>query len=192
MAGVQYFNTPSSQIRKQRNLFLGASRFEPNVTAAMTRSALGVWYRALVASTAYSLVADLDQVMTDWWSEKINYTNAGNPQTELSIESAVALYTVAGAALTSATLGVTQSVYPGIGTGPEPPAATAPTVTALIAAAAIPTAISADIVAGTVSSPYNSQITLSSSQILTEVLFTTPASCTVNFYGVLLNILYNQ
>lgn len=106
----------------------------------------------------------------------------------LQINSVDVIYTVGTLAVTSATLGLTQTKFGAAGAG-----ATAPVVANIIALAAngLPVAVAANPVTTRIAVPTPAMIILPETEIILNVNFVTPATSTVTFYGVNMNVSYN-
>jgi hypothetical protein len=108
----------------------------------------------------------------------------------ITINSVDVIYQVGTLALTSATVGLTATVFglPGAG-------ATAPVVTSLIALAVngLPVAVAANPVTTRVAviTAQQAMIVTPETEVLLNVNFVTPATSTVKLYGAVLNIQFN-
>lgn len=181
------YSPSSNQVQKKMSLFLAATDFNVSGTATLTRGAKGIWYWAQGASLTVDYAANLNQVVQNYVSALINYglTPATYPNAEIGIDSATAMYLVSTASLTSATLGVSSSVFPTSGV------AAAPTVTDLLTPTALPLVFGANLYSSQVAPANNGLLAYPNSELLTELVIVTPASSTFRLYGVLLSLLYN-
>lgn len=192
--GVDYLGRP-------RQLFIGASEFRPTgATAAnanLTKLAAGTYAQVLAASQTTTLIADLGQPLSNVLLPPLPpqgggpaiYTQATYNNTGISagvgFVSVVPIFKIIGAALTSGSVGLTSTAWPATLTAANP------TVVNLLATTALATAVNANIYSPVVPVTTTTPVSTSLSQVLAEINFTTPAGSTVNFYGVLLNILVN-
>lgn len=184
MGGVNYKQGQSSQITKRGRIFLGVDDFRNTGTATLTRTGKGNWNYALGNSATVVFMSTLRQILSEFSSSVINYQLGVNPNGAMSINSAAAIYSVAGLALTTGTLGISQAVFPASGV------ATVPTVTDLIAPTNLTLATNANLYNVTVTPANPSLLVLATGEQILEVAMSTGVTGTAAFYGVLLDLMY--
>lgn len=176
---------------KPGQLFLAANKFIGS-GFVLTRTAKGNWAQHLAASLTGLLVADLGLILSQTQLPSspnfnvVNYNQSNTgPGMGITLVSAQALYKIGTANLTSGTVGISQSVFTGDNTQASP------TVTDVIA----PTNLTLVQRANIYNTTYNSGIAVplatSLAQILAEINAVTPATSTLDFYGLVLNLVYN-
>jgi hypothetical protein len=179
-----YKPSNTSLIQQHARLFLGATDFTAFGTSVLTRGAKGIYYWAQAASETVEYVASLKTLLRNFTPAPVNYSYA-NPSGPLSLNSVTAQFLISTANLTSGSVGVSKSTFPATGTG------TAPTVTDILAPAALPVAFATNLQA-TVLTPANPAILpLSTDELDAEVIIVTPASSTFRLYGLLFDFMYN-
>lgn len=179
-----YSPLPSqNEIRQSRMLFLGANRFSVSGTSTLTRSAKGIYYWVQAASLTVNYFANLDLPFINFNPARLNYAQNNQNYANFALRSVTALYLAAGAALTSATIGVNESTYG---------AAATPTVVDVIAPSALLLPTNANIQAVTITPSNNKLIPFNPAEINIEAIFQTAAGATLQFYGAYAEILYTR
>ena len=177
-----YTNPSQSQLQQKRKIFLGADKFASFGVGTLTRGGKGNFYQALAASATAQLITSLSLPITDYASGKINYKNTGSMNGDLAFNSVTVFYLVAAAAITLATVGVSQTTFGN---------ASVPFVTDLIAPTPLPLLINTNIQQATVTPPDAGRLIINPAEIAIEVDFTTGGG-QVHFYGVLLDVMYSR
>jgi len=178
---------------KPGQLFIPATKFVGTVFA-LTRAAKGNWYYFLGASTTGQLVADLGLILSqillpptpNFNVVKYNQGNSGQG-IGVAINSVNAFYTVEGVALTSGTLGISQTIYTTAASQP-----TNPTVTDILAPTNLTLAGAGGNMSNTLYTPaVTTPLSTINSEILLELNAVTAAGGDLKFFGVALGLTYN-
>lgn len=178
-----YTNPSQSQLQQHKKIFLGADKFVVSGTATLTRGGKGNWYWAIGASQTVDLAASLQLAQEDYASAVVNYNPSTTPNGAMTFNSVTGIYLPSGAALTAATIGVSQSTFG---------AAAAPTVTDILAPTALLLPTSSNIVEDTINVSPNNVLVLNPSELITEAVFQTASGGAVHFYGAILDVMLSR
>ena len=187
MAKPPIYTPSSSLIQQTAKLFVGAPEFQAFGTATLTREAKGKYYWSIPASGTVQLAADIKAILRNFRSAVVNYQYKGIDNGSISLKSVTANYLITVANATSGAVTLSATTFPADNT------VTTPTVVDLLAAAqgALQTAFRANLYQ-TVLTPANTGLLpLSTDQLSAEVIFVTPASSVIHFYGLALDLNYN-
>lgn len=179
------YSPSSSVITQPGNLFVSADFFIASGTATLTRGGKGNWYWSVGASQTVYLTANLGLLLRNFNPATVNYGFNGTASAPLSIQSVTAYYLISGAAITSGSVGISYSAYPANN------AATAPTVTDLLAPSAFSTAIQTNMYATTYTPSNTALLPPSNSAVTSDVAIVTPASAAIKFWGIEVALNYN-
>jgi len=187
MAKPPIYTPSSSLIQQTAKLFLAAPDFSAFGTATLTREAKGKYYWSIPASGTVQLAASLSTILRNFRSAVVNYQFKGVDQGALSLKSVTANYLITVANATSGAVTLSATTFPADNT------VTTPTVIDLLAAAqgALSTGFRANLYQ-TVLTPANTGLLpLATDELTAEVIFVTPASSVIRFYGLALDLNYN-
>ena len=202
-----------AQTPKTGQIFIGSSDFVPMASSTGTTfvdNGSGLFSIHVAASSSSTFFADLTTILTPPFfpneqlyfqaGKQVDGTQPGIPgfpgafiyspltgmqPAGLALQTAIAYYKIGTTNLTSASLEIVQSVYPADNT------ATNPTVTNILAATTLVLVQRANMYATTFTPSVQTMLVTPSTQVTMEIDVVTPASSTFDFYGVLLNVLYN-
>lgn len=185
---------------KPGQLFIGPNDFNASAATAanatLVRDGVGLWRLRIAASTTTVIVADMGLILSQLafpaqppqgGGPAIYKQGNSNINIGITITSAQLLYKIGTANLTSATFGISQAVMPADN------AATAPTVTTVLAATTLGLVQRANMY-NTLFTPANAAIiplATTLAQIYAELNVVTPSTSTFDLYGAILNVNYS-
>lgn len=187
MAIPPIYTPSSSLIQQAAKIFIGANQFSAFGTATLTREAKGKYYWSIPASGTVQLAATLTTILRNYRSAVVNYQFNGTDQAPFSLKSVTANYLITVANATSGAVTVSRTSFPADNT------VITPTVVDLLAAAqgALATGFRANLYQTKLTPANTTLLPLSTDEISAEVIFVTPASSIIRFYGLDLDLNYN-